>query len=131
MTATKCGQSSHVSYRLVTTCQQAANVQKSLALLPICLRKGSQEAQIPSVATTCRKSGSFARDKVHNIACYYRGKRPKKEFFGLSSRHTPCASFRGNGRRSLPSTWQTDPSYRRLVRVNLRQFFRGANCRCV
>jgi prepilin-type N-terminal cleavage/methylation domain-containing protein len=38
------------------------------------------KAQIPSVAPTCRKSGSFVGDIFHDIACCHRGKGTKTEF---------------------------------------------------
>src|SRR6476660_7750365 len=38
------------------------------------------EAQIPSAATTCRKSGSFARGDVYLTASYHRGKGTKTNF---------------------------------------------------
>jgi hypothetical protein len=38
------------------------------------------EAQIPSPATTCRKSGSFARGDVYLTASYHRDKGIKTDF---------------------------------------------------
>ena len=40
------------------------------------------EAQIPSAATTCRKSGSFARGDVYLTASYH-GDKGTKSNFGL------------------------------------------------
>jgi hypothetical protein len=50
---------------------------QKLALKPFSARL---EAQIPSAATTCRKSGSFARGDVYLTASYYGGKGSKKIF---------------------------------------------------
>jgi len=43
------------------------------------------KAQIPSVATTCRKSDSFARDKGYLTLSYHRGKGIKQEFFDAAA----------------------------------------------
>ena len=112
----RCRQSSHVSYRLVTTCQHAANEQKITRSITDAPPQRLAGGQIPSVAATCRKSGSFARDKVHNIGCYHRGKGPEKEFFdrpsaasGSRQTHLIVAGFAatcGNSSRSQTAVWQ-------------------------
>ena len=49
------------------------------------LCKYSPKAQIPSVAATCRKSGSFACDRGYLNTCYHCGKGPNWKFSAVSA----------------------------------------------
>jgi hypothetical protein len=64
--------------------------KNGLFLLPICLRKSLAKGQIPLVAATCRKSGSFAGDNVYITGRFHRGKRCKSGFFA-GREHSPLS----------------------------------------